>query len=535
MARPRLRLHREQQYAQQAQQLLAKGDFRRAFIRAQQTLGLNSSNAVATRVFADLADAAGAPEALYWRQRALLLMPSVTNQIALASTALRVEEFPFPTASKTLNTIGPSFQQSAAYQRVAGALALKLSNLQEAERHYAEALRLEPDNPVNQMSLAVVRLQSKDPKIITDSRTTLELLRTDRQLGLLATRSLVAESIGQRDFEGAEILSRQVLTNAQSSFSDRILHLAILNAKHSANFQAFLGETEQIAKENFFEAGELASWMNTSGYAQQSRDWLNNLPPQFIQQGLVPIALADSYAALGKWQELQSYLERGHWPGLEHVRLAMMALAASKLSNESGVSLAWHNAVQFASRSPGDLNMLSKLSAAWGWKERTEEVLWTAAREYPDQSWPAKSLNILYAGQRGTAGMRRVAQTAFEHNPKDTMAGNNYAMLSLLLDTDVAKAHALAAELHANDPKNPVIASTYAFSLHKQGRTQEALAAFRNLGLEQLDNPAIAVYYGIMLSSTGDSTTAKHYLDKSSQAFLLPEEVAMVERAKAAR
>ena len=532
---PRLRLYREQHYAQQAQQLLAKGDLRRAFIRAQQTLGLNSSNAVATRVFADLADAVGAPEAVYWRQRALLLMPSVTNQIALASTALRMEAFPFLTASKTLNTIGPSFQQSAAYQRVAGALALKLSNLQEAEQHYAEALRLEPNNPANRMSLAVIRLQSKDPKIITDSRTTLELLRTDRQLGLLATRSLVDESIGRNDYAHAEILSRQVLTNSQSSFSDRILHLAILNARHSANFEAFLAETEQLAKVNFFEAGELASWMNTSGYARQSRDWLNSLPPQFIQQGLLPITLADSYAALGKWQELESHLEHGRWPGLEHVRLAMMALAASKLSNESAVSLAWHNAVQFASHSPGDLNMLSKLSAAWGWKEKTEEVLWTAAREYPDQSWPTKSLNLLYAGQRDVAGLRRVAQIVLQRNPMDNPAGNNYAFFSLLLDVDVAKAHAIAAQLYATAPKNPVYASTYAFSLHKQGRTKEALAILRNLGLDQLDDPAIAVYYGIMLSASGDAETARHYLDKSSQAFLWPEELAMVARAKAGR
>jgi tetratricopeptide (TPR) repeat protein len=532
---PQLRLYQERHYAQQSQQLLAKGDFMRAIIRAQQALSLNSSNAVATRVYADLADALGSPQALFWRQRALLLMPDATNQIALVSTAIRVEEFPFPTATKTLNAIAPAFQQSAAYQRVAGALALKLANLPEAEQHYAEAVRLEPANPVNRMSLAVIRLQSKNPKIITDSRTTLELLRTDRQWGLLATRSLVAESLGRKDYEQAEILSRQVLTNAQSSFSDRILHLAILNAKHSANFQAFLTETEQLAKGNFFEVGELASWMNTSGHAQQSRDWLNSLPPQFIQQGLLPIALADAYVALGKWNELESSLERGRWPGLEHIRLAMMALAASKLSNESGVSLAWHNAVQFASRSPGDLNMLSKLSAAWGWKEKTEEVLWAATWKYPDQSWPTTSLNNLYAGQHNTAGLRRVAQTNFQRNPKDNQAGNDYAMLSLLLDMDVTKAHEIAAQIFTAAPKNPLFASTHAFSLYKQGRTREALAILRNLGLDQLDNPAIAVYYGIMLSASGDAETARHYLDKSSQAFLLPEELAMVARAKAGR
>ena len=65
-----------------------------------------------------------------------------------------------------------------------------------------EAHKLHPDNPVTRMSLAVVQLQSKDPKIVTDSRITLELLNTDGKLGILPLRSLVAESAAARDFSG---------------------------------------------------------------------------------------------------------------------------------------------------------------------------------------------------------------------------------------------------------------------------------------------------------------------------------------------
>ena len=77
---------------------------------------------------------------------------------------------------------------------VAGALAIKLGRLNDAEQHYAEALKLQPDNPVTRMSLAVVQLQSRDPKVVADSRITLELLNTDGKLGILPLRSLVAES-----------------------------------------------------------------------------------------------------------------------------------------------------------------------------------------------------------------------------------------------------------------------------------------------------------------------------------------------------
>ena len=39
----------------------------------------------------------------------------------------------------------PEFRRTANYHLVAGALAIKLSHLSEAEQHYAEALKLQPD------------------------------------------------------------------------------------------------------------------------------------------------------------------------------------------------------------------------------------------------------------------------------------------------------------------------------------------------------------------------------------------------------
>ena len=311
---PRYHKFVERRYSAQAQEFAAKGDFPRAMLRVRQVLALNPDNTVAIGVFADLADYFGSPYALQWRQRLVFLNPNPTNRLALARTALRAEAFPFPTATKALNEIAPTNRQSSAYHLAAGALAVKLNDLTLAEQQYEEALKLNPDDPVNRMSLAVVRLQTGNPKLISDSRTTLELLRTDRQLGLLATRSLVAESISRRDFGRAEALSQQILTNQQVSFSDRIVHLAILNVERSPRFDRFLAETKTNAEVHPFYVGELASWMNRYGFARQALDWLNGLPPRLTKQGLVPIVVADSYVALGEWKELAGYLEKNGGP-----------------------------------------------------------------------------------------------------------------------------------------------------------------------------------------------------------------------------
>ena len=132
------------------------------------------------------------------------------------------------------------------------------------------------------------------------------------------------------------------------------------------------------------------------------------------------------------------------------------------------------------------------MAASWTWKEETERVLWYAAEKFPNQDWPLLALQHLYTGERDTVGLRRVFQTFVERNPKDAYARNNFAMVSLLIGADLAKAEEYAAELHAAEPKNADFASTYAFSLYLKGQTQEALRTLRDLGLERLDDPSLA-------------------------------------------
>jgi Flp pilus assembly protein TadD len=531
-AHPRYRQFLEQRFARQAEQFLARRDFARAYLRARQVMDINPTNAAACRVNADLADWANSPFALYWRQRSASLDPTLTNRLALASTALRAEGFPYATATKTLEGIEPQLRNSANFHLVAGALAVKLNKLDEAEQHYAKARELQPDNPVTQMSLAVVQLQSRDSKAVTDSRITLELLNADGKLGILPLRSLVAESVAARDFARAERLSNQVLTNAQSSFADRMLHLSILRAARQTNFLTFLKDLQHQAVQEPVYVGELASWMNQSGFAGEALTWMRELPQQVSSHGLVPLAFADSYVALKKWKDLETYLEGEHWIGQDHIRIALLALALRNESGKQAMAFAWDRAMRLASESPASLNMLAQLALSWGWTPEAEQVLWHATVKFPTQSWPLTSLQKLCSARRDTQGLRRVYQTLLQRNPKDGLARNNCAMLSLLCGKDLAAAHSDAAQLYTAEPKNPTFASTYAFSLYLQGRSKEGIEVLRSLKPEELANPAVSVYYGVLLTADGQGGAARDYLNKSEKAFLLPEELALVNSAK---
>jgi predicted Zn-dependent protease len=85
------------------------------------------------------------------------------------------------------------------------------------------------------------------------------------------------------------------------------------------------------------------------------------------------------------------------------------------------------------------------------------------------------------------------------------------------------RAHEFARELFHQYPSNAAFASTYAYSLHLQGRSEEALKAFANLPPQALDQPAIALYYGVILG-TNSVAEARKRLELASNGNLLPEE-----------
>ena len=528
--KPRYRVYRDQRVVQQAELCLAQGDLSRAAHSARVVLDRNQDNPGAMRVMAAVAEAYGSPEALRWRERVATCQPNLTNRLALAETALRCEAFPFATATRALNEIEPADRQSVAYQRLAGVLAIKCARLPAAEKYFAEVLRLDPTNEVSQVSLAIIQLQSTNPPVHEAARATLEKLASQPGIGPLAMRPLVAESLERKDLARAEAFSSQIVTNAQCVFRDRIIHLAILNARGDTNLPACLAGAEQIASTNHIAARELADWLNTSGRAAECLDWFNRLPAKFLQQGLLPLARADAYLALKQWPELQRYLSDSQWSGLEPIRFALIAWTALKQAPPEDDVVPWQTALRLGSASPEVLHRLATLAATWGWEARTEDVLWLAVEKSPAQSWPDAALTQFYLGNQNTAGLRRVAKARYGKAASDLVAANNYAAYSLLLDQDLPAAERAAATVYAAAPTNAYFTSTHALSLVKQGRFQEAREAFRQVTPGQLKDPTTAVYYGITLAASGLSAEAKPYLDQRSQVRLLPEEVALATR-----
>jgi Flp pilus assembly protein TadD len=95
-------------------------------------------------------------------------------------------------------------------------------------------------------------------------------------------------------------------------------------------------------------------------------------------------------------------------------------------------------------------------------------------------------------------------------------------------------AHRLAKEAFDNEPSDPLVLSTYAYSLLLQGRQDEAVRVLNNLKPPALQIPSVAACYGVIEAQSGNMEAAREPLERAQAAKLLPEEMELVRLAKTA-
>jgi predicted Zn-dependent protease len=137
-----------------------------------------------------------------------------------------------------------------------------------------------------------------------------------------------------------------------------------------------------------------------------------------------------------------------------------------------------------------------------------------------------------FAQNADAENLYRVLLHQLELHPDDRNVQNNFAQLALLLHLNADRGQKIARDVYEKDPKNPAYVSTYAFALYAQGDSKKAVKVLEVLTPEQLHTPEIAAYYGVILAAAGDQTRAPEFLDLGEKAKLLPQEKALIEKAR---
>jgi predicted Zn-dependent protease len=531
VGRPAYRRHQERRAAEQAVEFMAKGDQRNASVSARRALQLNPKNLKACEVMADLNERSRLPSALDWRRRIAETAPTIENKLRLAATAMRSQGPPFTLATQTLLELANSGQNVAAYHAIAGELAFRLKHLSEAADHFEAASRLEPTNEMHQLDLAVLRIESTNAAAAEAARATLERLRAKPELRAIALRWLVAEVFRKGDLAAAERFSRELIADPQAGMHDRLDYLDILRAAKSAEAADYLATVQKRAATNAVEVYDMSVWMISHGMVDDAVPWLTNLVTAVRNEQPAPLALVDCYLAKKDWIGLQTYLDGQKWGDQEFLRFAFLSRAAAEQKQPLATDARWRSAVREAGERLGALSRLLALAGNWGREKACEDLLWQIGQRFPRERWAFMDLGRLYEATDNTSGLNKLAAAQLSYDARDFRAQNNLAATSLLLRLNLPRAHELAKEAYSSHPEEPVVASTYAYSLHVQRRTKEGLAVLEKLKPEIRDAPPVVLYYGVLLAAAGETNEATKYLEIAHRSRLLPEEKTLAAEA----
>jgi predicted Zn-dependent protease len=530
--RPAYQRHKETRAITLARTSMARGDYRNASVSARQAYQLNPRNLEACRIMAEVCEVSRSPSVLDWRRRAAELAPNVENKLALATSALRAQGAPYPLAAQTLEELGGSATNLTAYHVVSAELALKLNRMSAAATHYDAASRLEPTNESHRLNLAVLRLRSTNGAIAADARATLEQLCQSTNVGAAALRWMVVESLRQNDLPAAQRFSTRLLADPHGLPEDRLQHLAILQKAGGPEFATYLTTVQKSSVTNATAIYGVSTWMIGHGLVTDAMRWLSNCPPRVQAEQPVPVAFVDGFLAKKDWAGLDSFLADKKWGDLEFLRFAFLSRAASEQKQDRQADTRWRTAVREAGDRLGPLTTLLGLATNWRQDKAKEDLLWQIAQRFPRERWALRELERHYLADGNTRGLNKVYAALASYDAKDFRLQNNVAATSLLLKANLSQAHEMAKELYAGHPEEAFIVSTYAYSLHLQGRTREGLAALEKLKAESLESPQVALYYGVLLAAAGETSKAGRYLSIAQRENGLPEEKALLAAAR---
>lgn len=498
----------------------------------QAAIQANASSVEAAKLTAEVLESTGSPAAIGWRIRAAQLQPAnMTNRLDWAQTAVKLHDL--KSAEDALSGLDEGSKSAARYHKVAGALAWGQGKPEEAEQHYQQARRLEPENPSNVLNLATIGLLSTNEAVAQSARLTLQsIAATNGPYTLDALRRLAQEAATRKDVSAALGYTRCAATNSVATFSDRLEYLSLLTATPNADACSWLAVLKQNATNSSDQAFALGRWLERNEGPTNALQWLSKLPAALQTNQPVPLVIADCQVAVKDWTGLAATVEQMDWREAGTLRLGLESLARRSLGQEEEAQALWKRARRQSARRLDRLYRLAQLTSAWGWAAEEKGVLREIVSEFPREKWAVGTLVAKLHDAGETQELEALLSELFAADPDDLDLKASLARVCLLRKNDLPAAHRLAKEAYDATPDDPVVISTYAYSLLLQGRRDEAMSVLDKLKPQALQIPWVAACYGVIEANSGHKDAAREPLERAKSAKLLPEELELVRLAR---
>lgn len=525
---------RQKRLVAQAREFLEQGELRKSLISAQRAIRSNPRDVSAARVMAALADADRSRASMVWRHRIVELEPnSVSDRLALAQTAVLYQDH--AAATNALAGVPEDARNTAEYRNVAGVVAAMLGDSEKAEKEFADAATLRPDDPSVQLNLRVLRLQGTNEQERAEARVALQRLAaeaTDTSIRCRAYRELIHDATRTGNTNAAVGLAESLLREPGALFGDRLLRLEVLLGNRSTNMVESLKAVRAEAAEKVGWVNQLILWEMRRVHPARTMEWVASLPEEQRTNASVAMLASDLRVSIQDWVGLSESLEDQNWGGMEFLRHAYRCLAMQRQKLTDGARVEWGLTMKAADAQLGPLNLLLRMAARWGWPDEMREILQVIVNRHPKEQWAFEMLSRNLASEGQTRALLTLYSRRLNTDPGDLYLKNNVAMLAMLLGAEELRPHDLARQVYDASPTNHVFLSTYGFSLYAQGKHAEALGVLERMTPDQRETPAVAAYYALALAANGRREEASRYFELAREAKMLPEERKLIERAR---
>jgi predicted Zn-dependent protease len=516
----------------EARSCLGNNDLPEASRGLHTALQADPSNIAATKLTADLFEGMGSPAAVAWRIRTIQLQPTnLEYRLDWAQTATRLREF--KSARDALSGLAESGRVSPRYHKIAGALAWAEGKKEEAEQQFEAARKLEPENPANVLNLGTIGLTSSNQQLRAAAQLALQALAaTNGPYMLDAERRLFQDAQARKELAQALACARLAAINSAATVDDKIEYLSLATSMKDPAAASYLAELKRQAAASPAAAFRLGAWLLKTEGADKALVWLISLPATVRANQPVPTLIADCRIALKDWSGLLDSVQKQDWGEPESLRLALESLARRSLGDTEAGHELWQRARLQAARQLDRLYQLTQLTASWGWKNERRDLLSEILAQFPQETWASSALVLQLHEEGRTEELERLFSKLSAADPRNAGIKSSLARMCLLRNDQLPAAHVLAREAYERTPHEPVVASTYAYSLLLQGRLADALEVVGSLKPAALRIPWAAACYGVVEAQAGNLKAAREPLEWAATATLLPEEQALVRQAK---
>jgi predicted Zn-dependent protease len=241
--------------------------------------------------------------------------------------------------------------------------------------------------------------------------------------------------------------------------------------------------------------------------------------------------LADSFYATADWTGLQDLLRANSWKDLDYLRSALLAYGDRRRGDRREGLEDWRQALALADNNPARLQNLRALVTEWQWTPERMETLNLIFERVPTNRPLLAELLAYYRESRRTPELMRVLGLYLAGSGEPGEEAVVHAYYSLLLDTNVARAHVVARKAFEAAPADPLRRMVYVFSLWKQQRAAEAMPLLKEVkpGASS-EFVSFALLRSTIQAQLGATDDARASLAHFNAATALPEEAALAER-----